>query len=367
MGFYIKPRTLRDGRSTFSVFLENNRKDAPKRYSPVPKHTWLSKGIDPSWTAKQAQEWARSENARLKVDRIREAQVRTEERLAAKRLAELAFLPSREVEEFERTRILKRSARASHHKRKILWESVRTCLTTLQIDPENHADEATRFYDYFVDKAYSPSTVQKMLRWINDWGQFYCKRRKVFYEPVPAPRGTDRRDIEDAARQKKVKRGNRVSAALTFEHLESRKSKLKPEHYNWLYVALAFGCRPTDMDALHGEFPYKTWEQDGVQVVDIYQPKVREYKSVPCFRPEQRRALTLLKSAKLRKPGYATLKRHLGPEYSLYCARNNFIPWMLQKKYPIERISKWMGHKTIERTWEYFNKLKDRRLITQAG
>jgi hypothetical protein len=341
----------------------------------IPEEEWGRLGIAPTMTREQVKAVADQLNAQEGLKRIEQRRAGIRERFRAEDLAQAAFFPKAELEEFERERVFRRTNQNSHDKVAVYWRVAKRMLERLRLEPAEYADKATRFYDYFAERGYSPAYIQKLLYLVNTWGAVYCKKRKQFFEKLPAPKHSERTKIVKANRKKAVRQGNRVSEPLSFELLESRASQLTKEQYNWLYVAIAFGLRPGEVDALHGEHPCRIGKlQDGTHVIEVYQSKLESaelsedflWKQIPCFLPQQRRALTLIQSGKLEAPSLKILKSRFGAGYTLYCGRNNFIPMMFAAGKPMEQVSLWMGHKTIERTWDYFRKLK-RRPILQAS
>ncbi len=164
--------------------------------------------------------------------------------------------------------------------------------------------------------------------------------------------------------KKKKRPGNRVSEPLSFEMLVAKKDKLRPEHYNWLYVSCAFGLRPSETDNLKGEYPCRFEEKKGVTRLLIFQSKLKgeddPWKKIPILIPEQKRAKILIEAgAAIKRPSNKILQSVFGPGFTGYCARNNFIPMMFELGKTMQEVARWLGHRSLQRTYEYFNKLKD--------
>lgn len=362
MGFFAKPVPKKNGTIGFKI-LQDVTENGQRVQRAIRKQDWLTHGINPAWSLEEARAWAKAQNASKELKRYAERKLKTQSRLHEEHLARLAYLPP-ELRQFEAEKLARRWER--NPKLRHTWTFVTKMLAHLRLNPPDYGDQKERFYDYFASKRCSIAYVHKLLRDLNAWGAYYCKRRKLFFEKVPAPTHTDRKTIVKANRAKVKKQGNRVSEPLTFEMLEAKKGELRPEHYNWLYVRIAFGLRPSDR-------PGKVWQQDGIPVLDVFQPKLdhdgdeeNAWKSIPCVLPEQKVALKLLAARKLEAPSNKIISSRW-PGCTQYCGRNNFIPMMFEHGRTIEEVSAWMGHKTVERTWSYWIKLKNRKLVTKAA
>ena len=73
---------------------------------------------------------------------------------------------------------------------------------------------------------------------------------------------------------------------------------------------------------------------------------------------EQRNALEIIASQQFRRPLIKTMRKNFGEGVTLYAGRKGFVDLMLSKKQAFENISVWMGHSTLQRTWESY---KNRR------
>jgi hypothetical protein len=338
----------------------------------VPRDRWLTDlGITAKMTMDEVKVRLGQLNAQDHIKRTQEKRQRVLDRLDQEATEQYAYMPQPLVEEFERERLFGRFSDVEQPKLSSYWRACKRIICEVQLEPSDWADRKTVFYDCFSRNYFSTAYVQKLLRVLNQWGRFICKKQGQFFEPIPAPRGRERQRIADKNLRKAGKKGNRVSEPLSFSLLESKKDSLKIEVYNWLYIATAFGLRPHEVDGLFNrEHPYRIWEQDGTQILDVYQSKLQtideeeRWKSIPAILPEQKRALVLIQSkVGLVHPGPKTMKKVFGDGYTGYCGRNNFIPMMFDKGRRIEEVSQWMGHKDVETTWGYFQKLKKKKLI----
>ena len=242
----------------------------------------------------------------------------------------------------------------------------------LELRPDNYKTEHKRIFKYFTEKKISVSYSKRLISLANRWGYYVSRLNGQFFEPIPPLRGRERSKIADEQRRKSGKQtelGVRTeSRPLTRELLNRSKSKFsKEEHWNWMFVSFYFGLRPSEVDSLHSG-KYKLKSNNGTTYLQVYQSKLmslpenQRYKSIPLVISEQNEALKILKSEKFKRPLTKTVRAALGEGVTLYAGRKGFTDLMLEEDYPIEQISIWLGHRSIETTWKYY-KQRDAFLI----
>lgn len=364
MGYRIKTYKLKDGSPAFKILFEHFT-GGLRQNKGVPREEWRQLGFSSEMTADEAKARARELNAKEKLERDGRKRTAIRQRLQTEELAQLAYLPAVAIQEFEQTKLF-RQFRAND-KITSYWRRTKAILCELKLDPETWLDHKERFYDYFSQNQYSPSYVRQLIYLLNQWGRFISRRQRKPFDPIPSPRGRERERIADSYFERPSGRGNKASAPLTPTMLESKKSELKSEHYNWLYLSVWFGLRPEEVDGLKNATLFRLTEEGKTPVLMVYQSKLKaidrckRWKPIPCFLPEQLRGLEIIRSKEFRRPLSKTVAAKFGPDVTLYGGRKGFIDLMLDKGQSLEDVSTWMGHTSIERTWKsYKNKQKVR-------
>lgn len=207
--------------------------------------------------------------------------------------------------------------------------------------------------------------MNEVMKYVNLWGFFICKKMGRPFLQVSRPGGYERRRIINAYFEKSANK-NKVSKEITPMQLGSIKNKLRKDLFNWIYLTVWFGLRPKEVDNLHDK---NLWRVEtlfnGSKVLWIYQTKVialpeeDRWKPIPILYKEQHEAIRILESDNYKRPLVKTVKFYFGEETSLYGGRKGFTDLMLSKGNTLENISVWMGHSTINRTWKsYKNRQK---------
>jgi hypothetical protein len=177
---------------------------------------------------------------------------------------------------------------------------------------------------------------------------------------LPVPRGKEKEGILQTYFQKQ---GRHVCASdpITPPQLEGVRSKLKEEHYNWLYLSVWLGLRPMEIDQLHDQSLFrlqKLSENSGLlwvfqtQLVSV--PPRYRWKMIPMVFEGQADAMKTIESGCFKRPLNKTVRHHFGKHTTLYGGRKGFTDLMLGHQQQLENISQWMGHSTIERTWRNY-------------
>lgn len=360
MGYRIKALPNKKSHPKYKIqyrsYAGGERKD-----TDVKRKKWYEHGFNEDMTFEEAQERARQLNAQAKLKREQEARVKIDKRFEKEDNVKCAFLPPILVEEFESKVLfrgvygdperIKRSKTMSH------WRAAKRVIRAVQLDPSNYEDEYMAFYDYFEQHEWSISYVEKVLKLLNRWG-FYCsKKQNKAFLPMPAPRGRDRQRIADAYYDSD--KTKKESAPLTPNQLEKAKGLFMEENYNWLLVTIWFGLRPIEVDNL--KTPQgKLWdlvEESGYIVLKVYQSKLsnldrdKRWKYIPCIFPEQEKLIELIQEGNFKRPLSKTIKKHINEDTTCYGGRKGFTNLMLDRGVPLEAVSSYLGHQSIDRTW----------------
>ena len=330
-------------------------------------------GFDERLTFEQAKEHCRHLNSKANLKK-------RNEKAHAKRVAqdnhdeliESAFLPKAMVINFKEKVLIKRFAdgekEARYQKLLVHWNFVQKMIADLKIEPKDYAEECSQFYRYFQKSRISASYVKKVLRILNAWGIFYAREATGYsIEPVKQPLGKKREAIVDSNYEKGEYVG--PSDALTFQYLETVNAKgiLIPENYNWLYLTVWLGLRPTEVDSLKSKntrcFNVETQILNGVatKVISIYQPKLlnvaadKRWKRIPLFLPEQKKCLKIIDEKCFRRPLNKSLRAAFpDARITCYSGRKGFVDLMMDHEQQILDISMWLGHQSIETTMKYY-------------
>lgn len=354
MGFVIKKTTYSPG---FRLQYEK-RSEGKRVTKDVPVNQWDHYGLSRLSTIEEMRQRVAQLNAQDKLKRLAEARFAIEARLKGESDIKCALLMPADVAEFEakflRIRVDDKSKTSIH------WRTCQRIIRDLAIDPEEWFELKHFFYEYFQKKAYSINYLPKIIGILNQWGHFYCRKFKKPFLQIPSPRGNVAKNINRAFNTKLgnslgSKDGN-ASAPLTPEMLESNRSKLSAENYNWLYLSIWLGLRPEEIDNIKTARIERI--KDDLTLIHVYQSKVDAWKTVPCYLPEQKVAIEMI-DAPMKRPLNKTLQKHIAPNLTCYGGRKNFTDMMLRRGYSLEKISLWMGHKTIERTWRSYKSKTD--------
>lgn len=244
------------------------------------------------------------------------------------------------------------------------WEAAQKAIISVGVEPSDWLDESIVIYTYFREKTLSLSYIQKIIRVMNLWGHFICRRLGKAFLPLSYPRGVEKRLIqEEYFRTSSHKL--RESAPITPAMLVESKEKVNLSNYQWLYLSVWLGLRPLEVDSLKNEASYKYSETpSGTPVLWVYQTKLtsrptwNRWKLIPLIFPEQKLCISLIKSTEINRPSVKTMKRLFGGQISTYGGRKGFTDLMLEKGQDFFDISQWLGHASIERTWRnYKNRL----------
>ena len=376
MGYYIKPLAGSQKAPFWKVQYVSYRKEhikdlrnsiaiKPKKTWDIDKDRWQSLGFYKYMTLSEARIRSRQINTQQELKRQEEAFElrRKTEKLSQKRFD--SFLPEEFIDEFERRFVKRRELegvikRATKSKAPYVWKAAQNMIVSVGIEPSDWFYSHHAIYDYFYDKKFSLSYIQAILKFVNLWGFFFCKKTGRPFLPVPNPRGYERQRLAEVY-YSKTEKGRRASKPLSSECLASAKDKMKQESFNWLSLTVWFGLRPQEVDNLKDSELWRIEKRaDGLSVLWVFQtkiitlPKEERWKPIPILYDEQKFALRIIEAQNFKRPLVKTVHKHLGEGIDLYGGRKAFTDLMLSRGNTLENISVWMGHSTISRTWKNY-------------
>ena len=377
MGYYIKylpkKKSMPQWKVQFISYTKSDTKKSraikPKKEWAIPKNRWPALGFNPFMTLDEAKIRSRQLNAQLQLKRQEEQTRKIADAQAVTLKRYEATLPSAFVTEFESRFVRKRDSQTEQGLRavsraSVIWRAAQRLIVSIGVEPSEWFYQTDQIYDYFFARKMSLRYLQSVLKFTNLWGFFICRKLARPFMPVSPPRGYERQRIIDAYLEK---RGgvNRASKPIAPEDLEHVKEQLNQNNHNWLSLSVWFGLRPKEVDSLKTPEMWKiATEPNGLQILWVYQTKIialpyqDRWKPIPILFPEQRNALSIIASQQFRRPLIKTMRKNFGEGVTLYAGRKGFVDLMLSKKQAFENISVWMGHSTLQRTWESY---KNRR------
>ena len=335
MGYYIRYQPNKKSFPNWKIQFITQKKDLtkgslakfPSKTWDVPKDRWYELGFRREMSLDEARGRQKQLNAQINLKRREEKRLMFEKEVKLLNQKCDGFLPEIYREEFElryfyggRIKRILKNKDLSH------WRLAQKMILEIQLEPSYWYDEVHRFYDYFFKQHYSFSYIMKVLRVLNLWGLFISRKLGKPFFAIPRPHGFEKRRLIDAYFMRRGDSGNQ-SDPLTPEQLETAKSKLNIEHYNWLYLSVWLGLRPMEIDQLKDNQNVRVMQNvTGEHVVWIYQSKLASvppryrWKLIPIFLEQQLLVLEIISSKLFHRP----------------------------------LVKTWMGHSTIQRTWQNY-------------
>lgn len=244
------------------------------------------------------------------------------------------------------------------------WAKVQTMLTAVKLQPHQYFKRKNDFYNYFKSKRMSKSYIEKLLKVLNLWGDFYSEEAKTYFKRVPMPRGIVLESIKDASTATGA-----GAAAMTVDTLNLLKGRLPEGQWEYMRATFWLGLRPIEMVALMNDKDknLRIDSQDGIRIVGIYQSKLvgvskdMRWKWIPLLYPEQTATLKDINLGLIKRPLVKTLRLHAPADaglLALQSGRKGFTDLMLGLGQELQDISQWLGHASIERTWRHYKNKK---------
>lgn len=357
MGYYPKKLNNKKGRQWKLQFVDYTK--TPPKTDDISDNLG-NHGFSETMTLEEAQQRAKILNKDAEIKRRAAAKIKINTRLEEEKIQLAVSFPD-ESDFLKWMSEQYRSVTSKNNKFDSHWHCTKKIIAELKLKPTEYSDNKAKIYRWFQDNKLSISYLQKVLRLLNLYAQFYSKKYKTYYEQVPMPKGYNRSDIEDSYFEANPE-GN-TAKELTPILLEQSESKLRTDLYNWLYLSMWLGLRPSEVDALKNPLSYKIETQNDVTVIWVYQSKLKSisrdkrWKPIPLIEKEQLKVLEIIKSNDFKKPYPKSIKLAFGDGYNLYSGRKGFEAVMRDRGQKLEDVSQWLGHRSIERTWRnYVNK-----------
>jgi hypothetical protein len=349
-----------------------SRIGGPLKTRDVKETELLALGFKPEMSLEEARSIVASLNVREGNERLGRKKLAIRERLESETRALDAWFPKTDLTEFEGRELYRliKPDTVAHQKRAIHWKAAKETIASVELEPSEWGQERARFYDYFLEREWSPSYVQKIVPLVNKWGSFYSRRRKLYFEPVPLPDGNDLEVLAEAYHERRAGL-TQESKPLSPQALERARSKLEPGQYAWLYLTVWLGTRPLETDNFKKPQGRRAWElkyKGKTPVLWVYQTKLhgkglteaQRIKPIPLICKEQLRCLEIIQSGRFKRPLVKTIVRHCGEGINTYGGRKGFTDLWLARGQSLENISIWLGHRSIERTWKSY---KDKETV----
>ena len=339
-------------------------------------------GLTETMTFEQADEQAKAYNQETKIKKRKEVQFTMD--IQDKSYLNDKSLPEKLVSAFQEE--LEKEYKDNEERLDTIlqhWTSAKKLLGKNKIDYTEFYDKRFDIFKYYEQKCWSADYIKRISKILNKWGSFCARKRGNFFEPIPKI-GIRFNKIAEARENKTDIR--RPATPLNWIDLKNLKTTFETEklteHWNWLFVGLFFGLRPSEIENLKKIKDKKTKEKfykiefdktNKINVLFVYQnklinlPENKRWKIIPIFEPEQTEALKIIESGEFKKPLNKTLKRLFKIEgIEAYSPRKGFTDLMLERKYQLEDISTFLGHSSIETTWRHYKnkfayKLPDRQ------
>ncbi len=118
-------------------------------------------------------------------------------------------------------------------------------ITELRLQPHEYFKKQKDFYNYFKRKKLSKSYIEKLIKVLNAWGEFYSDQSKTYFKKVPNPKGVILESIKDASSA-----DGSGAYALTAPDLHALKYKLPTGQWEYIRATLWLGLRPSELDAI---------------------------------------------------------------------------------------------------------------------
>ena len=359
MGYQVKKRYARNDGSLVWRILYVTHTTNKRLHRNISKSEWPAIGFTASMTYEEAKERAKqlSSQAWLKIQEdkrnIIQRRLKEEDKIIC------SWLPSQLCERFE-TEVLKNKVcwgEDNRHYKQLLvyWRTTKRIVKAVNLEPCEWNDSRNLIYAFFKKNKWSVSYAQKVIRVLNLYGKFYGKNLNKFYDEVPKPTGEASAKIHEAFFGKRPQ--GLTSAPLTWDLLRRAKSNLSPENFNWLYLSLWLGLRPSEINSLK----YKIETHNNTTVLAVFQHKLvrlpidQRWKFIPILFQEQEEAIRIIKTVNYKTPSLSVVKKYINDQTTLRGGRKGFIALMYERgQFPKHVAYRWLGHKNMRTTDNFY-------------
>ena len=302
-------------RSKFRVFIEEWK---PKRkIVTVKSENYPTYNINHNMTYEQADSAAKEYNLKSKSQKNKDA--RAIAQIQQNSLLNSFSLPQYLVDDFitelraEYKNNTDRLETLEQH-----WKASQQMIAKLQIDYTIFFNSRFQIFEYYEKKCWSADYIKRITKISNRWGSFCARKKGTFFEPIPKI-GIK---IHDIVKKRELKKNiRRAAEPMKWSELRNLRTKFMNEEltlqWNWLYIGLFFGLRPSEIDSLKDKSKFRLDfnKDNNVDVIFVYQNKLknlaeaRRWKVIPIVETEQLEAIQLIKSGEFKRPLNKTLKR----------------------------------------------------------
>lgn len=349
MGYIVKKLK---GKRTWKVQYQTYK--GGRRAKDIREDDYQRIGLHSRMDYNEAQQTCKKLNAQETLKTLQEKRTRISERIREDDLILNAFLPTPLLDEFEQS-FIDTKTKVSH------WRTAKKLMVEIKLDVSDWNFHRLKWFKLFGLNSFSLDYVQKLTHTLNKWGKFVSYKQRTFFEPIPTPTGIDRQRIIDAYEDIGL---TKESQPISPDQLVAR-TELTDLARNWITLSIWFGLRPSEVDSLLKPSSPKTWKLED-NVIWIYQSKLSgvsskdRWKPIPIKYEEQLACLVIINSGNFKRPLNKTLKKYFNSQTTCYAGRKGFVDLMLSKGNSLEAISMWLGHKSLDRTWQNY---KDKKIV----
>lgn len=249
-----------------------------------------------------------------------------------------------------------------------LWETTQRMMRDVNKSLPVLSKHPEFLLPWILEKKYSVGYAKQLVSLCNLWGEFVSGSElcdNQVFTGIRLPRGRFLEAVRDKYRAA-VKSGDkpdRKVLPLTAEKIKSARSRLSEEHFNWIWISFFLGLRPPEVDNLKNlatQYPCEVIDRGGTLFLKIYQGKLQmvqesdRWRIIPAVMPEQRLAITMIKTGKFTRPSRTVWQKTFGPGYHAYSGRHGFALFLVREELDLSQIAAMLGHKGIETARRYY-------------
>lgn len=357
----------RDGSvtNTWRLIVEDYTGEGRKSRYPKPTE-YGQYGLSPNDPIEVAKGKLKTLNASAKVKRWNEHKAKISERVKQDGIRESAYLPKGLYQGFITWLCKRRMWKEVPEKTQSNLACMRKLVRDLDLHPSEWPSEPEKIYQWFIDRSYSVSYVDKVAPLLDAYGYYYCLQFQKPYLKLPKPSGPILQRIEEAYYEKNHGQ-TKASEPIGLSKMDQLED-LGDEQVRWMRISVLFGPRPIEIDRLTLKHRGKYWDvrtdENGTPILSIFQTKLRRleparrWKNIPCLLPDQKKLIEEIEAGKpIKRPYSKTLQARLGYGHRLYGGRKNFEDLMKTLGQDDINVSRWLGHRSMKRTDDHYRKV----------